>query len=78
MNWRTARPGMPAGLRRRFALWRAGMGERRAFRKAYRAYRDRVIPMAEIGNRLVDSWWVLTPLGLMCLWALLDAAGVFK
>ena len=33
---------------------------------------------AELGHRLINSWWVLAPLGLMCAWAILDSAGVFK
>ena len=33
---------------------------------------------AELGHRLINSWWVLAPLGLMCIWAILDSAGVFK
>jgi hypothetical protein len=82
-DWRDERPARnqarhPRTLRQRFILWRAVRRERRAFRKAYRAYRGRVIPMAELGNRLIDSWLVLIPLGLMCLWAVLYSAGFFK
>lgn len=77
-DWRKAHPGRPGALRRRWLLHRAVRRERRAFRKAYLAYRGRVIPMAELGNRLIDSWWVLTPLGLMCLWAVLYSAGCFR
>ena len=29
---------------------------------------------AELGNRLINSWWVLVPLGLMCAWALVFRA----
>ena len=33
---------------------------------------------AELGHRLINSWWVLAPLGLMCAWAILESAGVFR
>jgi len=66
-------------------LWRAVRRERREFRKAYRNYCHHVIPMAEVQNRfaefghkLMESPWVLLPLGLMCLWAVLYSAGCFK
>lgn len=31
----------------------------------------------ELGNKLINSWWVLAPLGVMCVWAVLYSAGAF-
>lgn len=73
-DWRKAHPG---ALRRRMILHRAVRRERRAFRPPSRLRRfiDRVV---ELGNKLINSWWVLAPLGAMCAWALLYRAGVFR
>lgn len=67
-DWRNARPADPAVLRR----------ERRAFRKADRNYRRNVIPMAEVGHSIADSWYFLIPFGLMCVGVILWRAGCFQ
>lgn len=76
-DWRKAHPGHPGPLRRRWIMARAVRRERRAFRKPRRRLRDRIDRVIELGNKLVDSWWVLAPLAIMCAWAVLYRAGVF-
>lgn len=75
---RQAHPGRPGALRRRWIMARAVRRERRAFGKPHRRLRDCIARLIELGNKLMDSWWVLAPLGVMCAWALLHHAGVFK
>ena len=77
-DWRKAHPGHPDALRRRWIMARAVRRERRAFRTPRRRLRDLIERLVQLGNKLIDSWWVLAPLGLMCAWAILDRAGVFK
>jgi hypothetical protein len=68
-DWRKAHPG---ALRRSWIMQRAVRRERRAFRQSGRWQR-----FLAFGNKLIDSWWVLLPLGGMCVWAVLYRAGVF-
>lgn len=51
--------------------------DKRAFRKALRAYRRNVHPMADEPHSFIDSWIFLVPIGLMCVGVLLWRAGVF-
>lgn len=76
-DWRKTHPGRPGALRRRWIFWRAVRRQPREFRRAgqHHAWLDR---LAELGHKLMESWWVLAPLGLMCAWAVLYRAGVFS
>lgn len=73
-DWRSAEPGRPNAIRRSFAMFSAVRRERRAFRKVYRNYRRNVVPMADVGHSIVDSWYFLIPLGLMCAGVLVARA----
>lgn len=84
-NWRTAYPAQPGPLKRRWIMYWVIRRQRREFRRAHRNYCAHVHPMADVGNRfaelghkLMESWLVLLPLALMCLWEILYRAGVFS
>lgn len=62
-NWRTARPADTS---------------KRAFRRALRNYRKHVIPMAETGHKVMESWLTLAIAGAAFVAVLLWQAGVFK
>lgn len=76
-NWRKSHPGYPGALRRRWIMHRMVQRERRAFRQATRLH-ILLHRFAALGNRLIDSWLVLVPLGLICVWAVLYRAGWFR
>jgi hypothetical protein len=65
-SWRTARP----------ADAKAKANDR-AFRRALRNYRKYVIPMAETGHKVMESWLTLAIAGAAFVAVLLWQAGVF-
>jgi hypothetical protein len=64
MDWRTARPADTKA-------------NDRAFRRALRNYRKYVIPMAETGHKVMESWLTLAIAGAAFVAVLLWQAGVF-